>query len=308
MEPATARMLAKVSEKMKQILSDENGNFDMNKVLSLIIGLFIFVVLVPALLLTALTGGYTEVENPVKKAIEEITIEDKVSGNLDFNTVTTILYFTTNGNTTSLVEEELKEFIRKYFITTEVKESSDNTTTDKYFIFNQEVLSLIKTDYKLSDKDIESINLSLNLFSTYGSLSGSFENLPIAGDSIIVTQGYGGTGLDGKKHTGIDLVSATHETSILAFWDGVVVASTYDNVGGYSVVIYHEKKDMYTYYGHLANQGVPVGTVLKAGTEIGTMGSTGLATGDHLHFEIRTKETYGSDIDPTEFIQQKKGG
>ena len=52
---------------------------------------------------------------------------------------------------------------------------------------------------------------------------------------------------------------------------------------------------MVTKYLHLSKISVKKGTSVKAGTKIGEVGSTGLSTGPHLHFEVVYK---GIKIDP----------
>lgn len=41
---------------------------------------------------------------------------------------------------------------------------------------------------------------------------------------------------------------------------------------------------------------------VTAGQQVGLSGSTGNATGPHLHFEVRTGPAYGSDIDPIAYL------
>jgi murein DD-endopeptidase MepM/ murein hydrolase activator NlpD len=52
---------------------------------------------------------------------------------------------------------------------------------------------------------------------------------------------------------------------------------------------------MTSWYAHLASIAVRPGQCLVAGTPVGTVGSTGNATGPHLHFELRLR---GAAIDP----------
>ena len=52
---------------------------------------------------------------------------------------------------------------------------------------------------------------------------------------------------------------------------------------------------MTSWYAHLASISVRRGQCVEAGTPIGTVGSTGNATGPHLHFELRL---HGAPIDP----------
>ncbi len=136
--------------------------------------------------------------------------------------------------------------------------------------------------------------------------------MPFAKWNGVVTSKYGTrvhpvTGVK-KKHTGIDLVCSSNP-KIIAVEDGIVSLRTYSPGSSYGngVEILHTLSNgtkIYTFYGHMKDDTVTckVGDTVKKGQVIGVMGSTGMSTGDHLHFEVRTKSGYGNDIDPTPFI------
>ncbi|RME59843.1 MAG: M23 family metallopeptidase [Candidatus Dadabacteria bacterium] len=88
-----------------------------------------------------------------------------------------------------------------------------------------------------------------------------------------------------KHHSGIDL-AVPKGSLVRAVADGVVVFS--DPFKGYGNLIVIQHKNGYTsHYGHLEKILVYPGKKVSAGEIIGTVGSTGLATGPHLHLEIR---------------------
>ncbi|WP_275670475.1 M23 family metallopeptidase, partial [Okeania hirsuta] len=89
-----------------------------------------------------------------------------------------------------------------------------------------------------------------------------------------------------KFHTGTDLGAPTG-TPVVATYAGQVAIA--DWLGGYgvTVVLDHQKKSLETLYGHLSEIFVKPGEVVKQGEVIGRVGSTGMSTGPHLHFEMR---------------------
>lgn len=98
-------------------------------------------------------------------------------------------------------------------------------------------------------------------------------------------------------HHGVDL-AAPAGAPIRAVRAGVVVFA--DPYGGYGnlVVIRHEQ-GMTSHYGHCQKLRVRPGQRVGAGQVIATVGSTGISTGPHLHFEIRVD---GKPLDPEQLI------
>ncbi len=106
-----------------------------------------------------------------------------------------------------------------------------------------------------------------------------------------------------RVHTGVDL-AAPAGTPILAAAAGTVAAATSEYDGeparGLVVVLDHGQGYM-TYYGHLESIDVPVGDPVDAGATIGLVGSTGLSTGPHVHFEIWAG---GESVNPLDYIER----
>ena len=96
-------------------------------------------------------------------------------------------------------------------------------------------------------------------------------------------------------HTGIDL-SAGAGTSVYAAMDGIVLLRlTNPRTFGNHIVLYHGG-EVTTMYAHLSAFGsCRVGDRMKRGEVVGYVGSTGLSTGDHLHFEYQKN---GAAYDP----------
>jgi murein DD-endopeptidase MepM/ murein hydrolase activator NlpD len=108
------------------------------------------------------------------------------------------------------------------------------------------------------------------------------------------------TGQKGEFHKGIDF-GAPGGTSILAAENGVVIVASWWNGYGNTVILDHGN-GVWTLYGHIRNDGIVVkkGDSVKRGQKIAEVGSTGQATGNHLHFEVRKNE---QPIDPKPFLR-----
>ncbi len=96
-----------------------------------------------------------------------------------------------------------------------------------------------------------------------------------------------------KFHYGVD-ISAPTGTPIHAAADGVVVFAGWRRAYGNTVIVDHGN-GIATLYAHCSRVLVSEGEVVKQGQVIALVGSTGLSTGPHLHFEVRR---YGEPINP----------
>jgi len=98
---------------------------------------------------------------------------------------------------------------------------------------------------------------------------------------------------DMRMHSGID-IGAPHGANVFAADSGTVTISTHNaNYGNY-IVIDHGN-GVATLYAHLSSRGVGVGASVSKGQVIGQVGSTGVSTGPHLHFEVHVS---GSRVNP----------
>ena len=109
------------------------------------------------------------------------------------------------------------------------------------------------------------------------------------------TYRYGSTA-DGKHepHHGVEFLNE-FGAPVYAAGEGVVIFAGSDNSAVYSpllnfygnlVVLRHEN-DMFTLYAHLSKIEVEASQQVQAGEKIGEVGQSGVATGSHLHFEVR---------------------
>ena len=89
-------------------------------------------------------------------------------------------------------------------------------------------------------------------------------------------------------HNGVD-IGADSGTPIVAALGGVVEEATYDESYGNYVILNHGK-DFKTVYAHCSTLKVEEGQQIPKGDVIALVGSTGVSTGPHLHFEVRRGE------------------
>ncbi len=104
-------------------------------------------------------------------------------------------------------------------------------------------------------------------------------------------------------HAGRDL-AAPEGTPVVAALSGRVVSSGLAGGYGLAVEVEHNHPLRRTLYGHLSELFVKAGDQVRQGEVIGRVGSTGLSTGSHLHFELRLPASGGwvavdpGDLDP----------
>lgn len=87
-----------------------------------------------------------------------------------------------------------------------------------------------------------------------------------------------------RFHSGVDL-AASPGTPIVAAADGRVISAGWHGGYGEQVALAHAD-GLETSYGHMSRIAAQVGQVVRKGEVIGWVGSTGLSTGPHLHFEV----------------------
>lgn len=103
----------------------------------------------------------------------------------------------------------------------------------------------------------------------------------------------------GRMHEGIDL-AAPHGTDVYATGDAVVTRANWQR--GYGNIIELNHGFGYrTRYAHLQKVFVKSGDSVSRGALIGTVGSTGVSTGPHLHYEVHFR---GNHVDPINYFNK----
>lgn len=100
-----------------------------------------------------------------------------------------------------------------------------------------------------------------------------------------------------RMHTGVD-IGAPMGAPVAAAASGTVAFAGWSGGYGNFIVIDHGD-GLATAYAHLSRIGVSRGQFVSQGQIIGNVGSTGLSTGPHLHFEVRVN---GSPVDPMQYF------
>ncbi|QKV96841.1 transglycosylase family protein [Streptomyces sp. NA02950] len=131
--------------------------------------------------------------------------------------------------------------------------------------------------------------------------AGSGFTAPVSGVRPTTAYRASGSSWASGHHTGVDFPVGVG-TSVKAVGAGHVVSAGWGDAYGYEVVIRH-RDGRYSQYAHLSQLSVRAGQNVNGGQQIGRSGSTGNATGPHLHFEIRTGPGYGSDINPLAYLR-----
>lgn len=88
-----------------------------------------------------------------------------------------------------------------------------------------------------------------------------------------------------SAHNAID-IPADYGANIYAACDGVCISADWQDAYGYLIILWHEEQGIYTFYSHCSSMAVYSGQNVNQGDVIGYVGSTGVASGNHLHFGI----------------------
>ena len=115
-----------------------------------------------------------------------------------------------------------------------------------------------------------------------------------------------------QKAGGAPVLAAADGLVVVAGDDSQIVYGPLVNFYGNLIVLEHHfpgiNQPVFTLYGHLSKVDVQVGQSVQSGDKIGEVGSTGYATGSHLHFEVRLgKNDYDSNRNPVLWLKPLSG-
>jgi len=154
-----------------------------------------------------------------------------------------------------------------------------------------------KTQSELDELERESASIEAELRRYYGTprassvpkYAGRFR-VPVSGR---ISSNFGGRYHPilkrTKVHTGVD-IAAPSGTAIYAAGDGEVIFAGWRGGYGNCIIIDHGGGTA-TLYGHCSSLYVGTGRKVSAGDKIASVGSTGMSTGPHLHWEVRINGT-----------------
>lgn len=202
--------------------------------------------------------------------------------------------------TTSKTEIETKT--AKLNSAKESKQSKVNSLTSEEKKL-QAKIDEFNSAIKKAEKEIEAAANKANGYQ--GSFSGTL-SWPVSTSSWgwnIITSGYGRrdqpTSGASTSHKALDI--GISYQPVYAPADGYVVMAGWASGYGNFIMIKHSNS-LYTCYGHLSRYNVSSGQTVKRGQRIATSGDTGISTGPHLHFEVRTSSSYYSRVNPLNYI------
>ena len=202
-------------------------------------------------------------------------------------------------------------------IETSSNSSSDHSEGDLASFYNIEEqdggtlkeitdLQSLKSFLSESSKSLEKVT---DIFASQGDLLADLPTVWPVGSGIGRITNYFGPEIhpftgQWYLHKGLDIASYRRGVLINAAANGKVVERMYDAMGFGNYVVIRHSYGYSTKYAHMDKVYVEEGDTVTQGQKLGTMGNTGLSTGQHLHFEVRI----GSQVvDPLRFLDINSG-
>jgi murein DD-endopeptidase MepM/ murein hydrolase activator NlpD len=205
----------------------------------------------------------------------------------------------TSKLTKPFLEAKMPELMDKFIVASGKEEKPDYTSTDglmaSFRFVNEDYRHLLNAKLKV----LFEAPLTPRLWTKEVFL----RPMPAATSSIFGEHrnyALDGTPVSQSMHNGVDLAS-TGNAPVMAVQDGTIVMAEDHGIYGNTIVVDHGA-GLFSLYGHLASMLVSTGEAVKRGVTIGRTGTTGLAGGDHLHFEFRVRNV---PVNPIEWWDPK---
>jgi len=254
--------VVKNSEIVNNLKTEWNKNYTFKEIKDyskiLFKNAYVFVKpIIPTKVEELVKGGITKLNSIIKNNKKENGVVNVYNEEVD-------IYEETNNSESE--NKEIVEFPEN--VGTSVEEEKKVITAISSLSYQDEIVANIE---KLGIKFVKPVS---------GTVTSNF------GAREVIFQGVD------SYHTGID-IGAKSGTKVVSSISGTVTVATYNQYNGNYIEV--TSGDVVTKYLHLSKISVKKGTKINAGTKIGEVGSTGLSTGPHLHFEVVYK---GTKIDP----------
>ncbi|MBL7574796.1 peptidoglycan DD-metalloendopeptidase family protein [Peptoniphilus asaccharolyticus] len=236
------------------------------------------------------------IEN-TKKALEENKVKiEQSKGQLEAEKSQYLSINQKKQEYMNKLQQDVATYTKEY-------EAAENewTNLDKEISRLQNEIKIAKEREKLESQQAKfRINKSANLRNLdLGPRSGANLSWPVPGNySISSPFGYRTHPILGTSrfHSGVDIPASTG-TPVIAVRAGTVIMSKFMN--GYGNVVMIDHGDIVTVYAHNSALKVVPGQSVRVGDVVALVGSTGLSTGPHLHFEVRVG---GQPVNPLNYI------
>ncbi|MBR5479576.1 MAG: M23 family metallopeptidase [Clostridia bacterium] len=192
-------------------------------------------------------------------------------------------------------DEEIVEVFEEKESTEEVKTEIE---IDESAI---EALSFQMSDEELhDDTKAETFRIPPPSYCSYNKVEITFPYVKPLSGKVTSKYGYRDHPIieDASFHTGID-IAAKSGTAVCCFADGRVLEAKYNDTYGNYVLVEHTG-GIRSFYGHNSKLTVKSGVKVKKGQKIAEVGTTGMSTGPHLHFEVRNGK---KRLNPAHYIK-----
>lgn len=199
---------------------------------------------------------------------------------LNFRIKRTPLKQTSPKISLGFIEEKVKPLFEEYLSTLEPEERKEINTNDPIKVF-----STVNESYRnyLQDK-VSKLKYNETSFPS-GAFIKPMASATTSNFGELRTYYLEGAYASKSRHDGLDLASVKND-AVIASHNGRVIFSGSLGIYGNTIIIDHGLK-LSSLYGHLSSSSVNEGDIVTQGQEIGKSGVSGLAAGDHLHFEFR---------------------